>query len=124
LIDIIDDIIAILNEIEDLDGRVYRRWPKKKAKMPAVLVSRISGNVQMSDADGSEVIANLTYSIDVNADSQDVADVLVSKAVNALSRYNLHRTGLTDFYDDELRVYRAIITLSVTVDRRGNTFTY
>jgi len=124
LIDIIDDIIAILNEIEDLDGRVYRRWPKKKVKMPAVLVSRISGNVQMSDADGSEVIANLTYSIDVNADSQDVADVLVSKAVNALSRYNLHRTGLTDFYDDELRVYRAIITLSVTVDRRGNTFTY
>lgn len=124
MIDIIDDIIAILNEIEDLDGRVYRRWPKKKVKMPAVLVSRISGNVQMSDADGSEVIANLTYSIDVNADSQDVADVLVSKAVNALSRYNLHRTGLTDFYDDELRVYRAIITLSVTVDRRGNTFTY
>ena len=124
MIDITNDVIRILGEIDGLNGRVYRRWPKKDAKMPAVLVSRVGGYAKFTDTDGSEVIADLTYSIDINAKNQEDADRLVSEVLDVLGGYNLHRTGLTDFYDDILRVYRVILTVSGTVDKRGNTFTY
>lgn len=123
MIDITDDVVKILNAEPELKGKVYRRWPKKSLKMPAVLVSRIGGNPIQTDADGSEVIATLTYSVDINANTQEKADSLTAIASDALSRYNLHRAGMTDFYDEVLQVYRVILTLTVTVDKRGNTFT-
>lgn len=122
MIDAIADIVAIAKTIEPLQGRVYRRWPKKTLGMPCALVSRISRTVIQSDRDGREVIAALTYSIDINAKTQDEADTATALLVDALARYNFHST-LTDFYDDVLQVYRVIITASGTVDKRGNTFT-
>ena len=124
MIDITDQVVGIIEGIEGLDGRVFRRYPKKKVALPAVLVSRVGGNPTFSDADGSEVIASLTYSIDINAEDIRTADRLTAEVVDALARYNLHRTGLTDFYDDVLKVYRVILTFTGTVDKRGNTFTY
>jgi len=124
MIDVTDQIIEILEGIEELEGKVYRRYPKHSAiPMPAVLVSRISGSTRLADADGSEIIASLTYSIDVNAVGIKDADRIASEVADAMSRYNFHRTGMTDFYDDVLRVYRVILTFTGQVDRRGNTFT-
>ena len=123
MIDVIDDIVKVLNSIDELKGKVYRRWPKKAVKMPAVLVSRIGGNPTLTESDGSEVIASLTYSIDINANTQEKADSLTAIVVDTLSQYNMHRAGTTDFYDEVLQVYRCILTFMVTVDKRGNTFT-
>ena len=123
MIDITDDVIGILSEIDGIEGRVYRRWPKTKVRMPAILVSRISGVATLTDADGSEIIANLTYSIDINAEDLKAVDRIASETVDALSMYNMHRTGMTDFYDDFRRVYRVILTFNGTIDKRGNTFT-
>ena len=124
MIDITDDIVRILEGIDELDGRVYRKWPKTTATtMPAVLVSRTGGSPRLTDADGSEVIASLVYSIDINASSLKDADRLASEVADRMARHNLHRTGISDFYDDVLRVYRVILTFSGQVDRRGNTFT-
>lgn len=122
MIDVLPSIIGAISPIEALGGRVYRRWPKTKAKTPACIVSRISGNPTLTDADGSEVIAQMVYSIDINADDADQADAIGEQVVDRLAGYNFHRTGDMDFYDDQLRVYRRILTFMGTVDRRGNTF--
>jgi len=124
MIDIVDDVVAVCKAVEALDGHVYRRWPKvaKKTPMPACLISRMGASPVFTDADGSEVVVRLTYSIDINAESQEQADGIAEQVADGLARYNLHRTGFTDFYDDALRVYRVILTVTGTVDRRGNTF--
>ncbi len=123
MIEIIDDVIGLVRTVPELGGRVYRVWPKKKLKMPAALVSRIGGNPTFTDADGSEVIANVAYSVDINAEDLATLDSIVEQVADLLSTYNLHRTGLTEFYDDQLQVHRVILTVSGTVDIRGNTFT-
>lgn len=124
MIDPTDYIIRILEDIEELDGRVYRRWPKHSATtMPAVLVSRIGGSARLTDADGTEIIASLVYSVDINASGLKDADRIASEVADAMARHNFHRTGINDFYDDVLRVYRVILTFSGQVDKRGNTFT-
>lgn len=123
MIDVIDDIVKILNSTPELKGKVYRRWSKKAVKLPAVVVSRIAGSPTFTDKDGSEVIASLTYSVDINASSQERVDALTEVVTDALAEYNMHRTGTMDFYDDQLQAYRVILTFMVSVDKRGNTFT-
>lgn len=125
MIDIVDDVVAVCKSVEALNGHVYRRWPKvsRKTPMPACIVSRVGSAPVFTDADGSEVVVRLTYSVDVNAESQEEADGIAEQVVDGLARYNLHRTGFTDFFDDALKVYRVIITVSGTIDKRGNTFT-
>ena len=122
MIDIIDDVIREIRSIESVGDNVYRRWPKKKVAMPAVLVSRMGATPVFTDADGQEVIMTLYYSIDINANVQEDVESITAQVVDKLARYNLHRTGIQDFYDDALKVYRVILTVSGTVDRRGNTF--
>ena len=123
MIDIIDSIISTLGEIEELGGRVYRRWPRKDVTMPAALVSHMGRMPILTDEDGTEIQTSLTYSIDINARDQETTDRVTEKAINALARYNMHTSGHVDFYDDQLRVYRSILTVGGLVDIRGNTFT-
>lgn len=123
MIDVIGTVVSAVAAIEEVDGRAYRRWPRKKVQMPAVLVSHMGRNPVLTDADGSEIVTELSYSIDINAEDQGTADIVTEKVCDALARYNLHAVGHTDFYDDQYRVYRSIITVSGTVDIRGNTFT-
>ena len=122
MIDVLPSIIDAISPIEALGGRVYRRWPKTKAKTPACIVSRISATPTLTDADGSEIIAQMVYSIDINASDADQADAIAEQVIDRLAGYNFHRTGDMDFYDDALRVYRRILTFMGSVDRRGNTF--
>jgi len=123
MIEIINDVIESLGSIEALNGRVYRHWPKKGLSFPSILVSRISGTTKLSDADGSEIQATLTYSLDIVCESQADLDAIASEAADIMAGYNLHRTGLVDLYDDQHRIYRTVLTVSGTVDKRGNTFT-
>ena len=123
MIDIMDSIIATLGSIEELDGRVYRRWPRKDVRMPAALVSHMGRMPMLTDEEGMELLTSLTYSIDINAKDLETADRVTEKVINALARYNMHTSGQVDFYDDQLRVYRSILTVGGVVDIRGNTFT-
>ncbi len=123
MIDIIADVFEQVNSIEAVKGKVYRKWPKTKAKLPSCLISRISAIPIQTDADGSEIKAQLAYSIDINATDADEADRIAEEVTDRLSRYNLHRTGDTEFYDDTFRAWRRVITVYGTVDKRGNTFT-
>lgn len=125
MIDVIDSIIQTIKTVEDLEGRVYRRWPKVKGgvAMPACLVSHISRQPVLTDANGSEIRVRCTYSIDINTKTQNDADSIAEDVIDALAGYNFHTTGYTDIYDEVLGVYRVIMTVSGTVDKRGNTFT-
>ena len=122
MIDVLPSIVSILRNVPGFHSRVYRKWPAKDTKLPYCVVGRVSTTVPVSDHDGSEVIAYLTYSVDINADSFTNTDKLAEDAVNALAGFNIHRTGDTELYDDSARIYRRILTVSVAVDRRGNTF--
>jgi len=123
MIDIIEDIVTELNQVDGLNKKVYRKWPSKAAKGPSCLVQRISAVPTFTDADGSEVTVQLTYSIEVNAKDADEADRLASDIIDRMAGYNLHRSGDVELYDDISRNWRRIITVHGTVDRRGNTFT-
>lgn len=123
MIDIINQVVEIISNIDGLNGKVYRRWPKKKTGCPAVLVSHSGHYPALTDADGQSIMSNLIYSIDINADNPKQCDELTAKIVDALECYNFHANGMTDFYDDVLQVYRSIITVNGVVDVRGNTFT-
>lgn len=123
MIDVIQDIFEQVNAIEAVHGHVYRKWPKTKAKLPSVLISRISAVPVRTDADGSELAAQLTYSIDVNAADADAADAIAEVIGDRLARYNFHRSGDTEFYDDTFKAHRRILTFYAIVDIRGNTFT-
>jgi len=122
MIDIIDDVIQALGSIEAVGGRVYRHWPKKGLSFPAILVSRVSGSTKLSDADGSEILAQVAYSLDIVCTSQRDLDDIAEEAADIVAGYNLHRTGMMDMYDDQYRTYRTVLTVSGTVDKRGNTF--
>lgn len=123
MIDVIDDVVGIVKGVPELGDRVYRRWPKKKVAMPAAFVSRAGLAPSLTDYDGSEVIASVAYTVDINATDMSTADAIASKVSDELAKYNLHRSGMTDYYDDQLQVYRIITTFTATVDKRGNTFT-
>lgn len=123
MIDILESIVEILRTVDGFNNRVYRRWPKTNAVNPSCLVSRISATPTLSDADGSEVIVQFAYSIDINADTADEADTLASEVIDRLGTINFHRTGDMDFYDDSFGAYRRILTFMGSVDKRGNTFT-
>lgn len=123
MIDIIQDIFEQVNGIEAVQGRVYRKWPKTKAKLPSVLITRISAVPVRTDADGNEIAAQLTYSIDVNAADADAADAIAEVIGDRLARYNFHRSGDTEFFDDTFRAHRRVMTYYGIVDTRGNTFT-
>jgi len=123
MIDVLESIVEIITGIQDFDGRVYRKWPQKKATVPSCLISRISASPLSTDADGQEMAVRFVYSVDVNASTPDQADELAGKVIDALAEYNFHRQGDTDFYDDAMRSYRRILTFMGTVDLRGNTFT-
>lgn len=123
MIDVIGSIVGRIGAIEGFEGRVYRRWPKTKAKTPSCIVSRVSGHPTLIDEDGQEVIATLVYSVDVNADDPDQADALAEQVIDALGGMNFTRTGDTDFYDGEMRASRRVLTFIGTVDTRGQPFT-
>jgi len=123
MIDVLPSIVERINAIQGFNGRVYRRWPKKKVAMPSCIISRISGHPKLTDADGSEIIATLTYSVDINAADADKADELAEQVIDTLAGINFHRTGDTDFYDETTKASRRILTFMGDVDMRGNTFT-
>ncbi len=122
MIEIIDDVIRALSELDSFQGRVYRHWPRKNVATPAALVSRISGTVLLTEADGTEISARVTYSVDIISASQSDLDALAEEAADILARYNLHRTGTADYFDDSHKIYRTVLTVSGIVDKRGNTF--
>ena len=123
MIDVIQSIIQELDGIDALHGHIYRRWPRTKVIVPSCIVSRISATPILTDADGTEIITRLVYAVDVNASSADEADALAEKVTDRLSRYNFHRTGDADLYDDITKTSRRAMSFMGTVDIRGKTFT-
>lgn len=123
MIDVLPSIVEQLNTVSGFNGRVYRKWPKKIVTKPSCLVSRISAFPVLTDENGGEVIATLTYSVDINAESADRCDELAAEVIDALASISFHRTGDSDFYDDTIKAARRILTFMGTVDTRGQTFT-
>lgn len=123
MIDVLESLVEQLRTINEFDGRIYRRWPKKNVTLPSCIISRISGYTKLSDDQGEEIVAELVYSVDINAKTADEVDMLADSVANVLARYNFHRTGDTDLYDDNAKASRRVLTFMGTVDKRGNTFT-
>lgn len=123
MIDIIADVVSLVSGIEALGGRVYRQWPQVRAKAPYAVVERIGRSVIQTEADGSEVLASLTYSVDILATSPSELDALEEAVTDTLASYNLHTTGTSPTWESSTKLYRRSITFDGVVDRRGQTFT-
>lgn len=119
MIDITDQIIGIAREIV---GNAYRAWPQKAPKGPYAIIDWAGRSVEQVDADGSEVIVRLTYTIGVLAPKPSQASDLLAEVVDRMALYNFHTVGMTSVYEDPSKLYRANATIDGAVDRRGATF--
>lgn len=118
-INITDQIISICKETV---GRAYRAWPQTAPATPYAVVSLIGRNVEQADADGSEIIVRMTFSIGIMADRPSEAEDTAMRVADALATYNFHSTGFSGTYEEPNHFYRTNLTVDGAVDRRGNTF--
>jgi hypothetical protein len=123
MIDIIEDVVALIRAEPGFHNRVYRMWPRTKAVKPCCVVTRTSAVTTSTDHDGSELDVQLVYTIDIDADSIDEADSLASSAIDRMATINFHRSGDTNFYDASNAAYRRVVSFIGTVHRDGNIFT-
>lgn len=123
MIDIIGDVVSMIGDIPEIDGRVYRKWPQTKAKAPYAVVDRVGRSVILTDADGSEIMVSLTYAVDIMASSPSELDTLQGAVTDALASINLHTTGDSPMWESSTKLYRRSLSFTGTVDRRGGVFT-
>ena len=119
MIDITDQVIEICRETV---GRAFRTWPQTASPVPYAVVGKVGHNVEQADVDGTEVLVRLTYTIGIMASKPSEAQALSERVGDALALYNFHTTGYSDTYEEPNHFYRANITVSGAVDKRGTTF--
>ena len=123
MIDVIQDVIARVGSVGALAGKVYRKWPQTRAQAPYAVVDRVGRSMVLTDTDGSEVIASLSYAVDIMASSPSELDDLESAVSDALAGINFHSTGSSPMWESSTKLYRRSLTFEGVVDRRGSTFT-
>lgn len=122
MIDITSQVIEVAKRIPGIDGRAYRTYPQAKVKPPYIVVAPMGHMAELTDGDGSEIHARLTYSIDILATSPSEVDRYLSGLADRLARYNLHLTGQSPMFESSNSTYRVSTTFDGLVDRRGHTF--
>lgn len=119
----IDDIATVIEAISPtVDGRVYRKWPQTRTQTPYAIVDRVGRSVTQADADGSEVVVSIAYSVDILGDSPSQLDTIQSDITDALASYSIHATGESPLWESTNQTYRRSLTFQGSMDRRGNTF--
>ena len=122
MIDAMEAVIARLEAIDALKGRVYRAWPQKPVKGTAALVVRLSRQVETVAWDGSELAVRSTYSINLLGESLEALDALEEQVTDAMASMNLHATSAGPYLVESTNLYRISIIVSGGMDIRGNVY--
>lgn len=116
-----DQMITIAKQIEEFDDRVYREFPQTMPKAPFAVLSVISMTADFV-SEGREVIASITYSVDVYADAPDDCADIASELNDLYSQYNIIRVGGSTGFDSDCSLYRVNTSLRATLDSRGGSY--
>ena len=122
MIDLYSHVVDIIGAVDGLGGRVYSDYPSRvPTKAPYAIVGEIGNAVDLL-SDGEEIIATMTYSVDVFAPARADCRAIVSDICQVAARYGGIRLGLFDGFS-ESNLARINITLRFRADKRGATFT-
>ena len=122
MIDIINDLVALAKGIEDIGGRAYRTFPQRGlAGKPSAVISCVSHSPRLME-DGREVIADLSYQVQLTGPSPTELDGILGELTSLYGSRNVILNGILQGYNPDLRLYTVVATYSATVDRRGCVF--
>lgn len=122
MIDITDQVVAMMGRIPAVGGRAYRQYPQARPRGPYVVVTPTGGVPELTDGEGSAIISHQTFTIDILADSPRGVDHILSAAADRLCRINIHLTGRSPMFEGDTGLFRISATFDGMVDRRGHTF--
>ncbi|MBQ7701532.1 MAG: hypothetical protein IJT54_03925 [Candidatus Methanomethylophilaceae archaeon] len=117
----LDQLIGLTKTVSNFDERVYRGWPEAKPESPFAIVTTVA-NVTNYQYDQEEIIADLTYQVDIFADDPAEAEDLASDVSNLFNRYGIIRSGYFDGFEPSEGLRRVTINFRVSLDKRGNTY--
>lgn len=121
----IENLTQMRQIVIDATGlTVYLEYPQKAIPRGTdyAIISLVSSVPTLSESDGSEVMARLTYNIHIYAHSQTDVLEYCSKISAKCEKYNFTRLSMSPGWNDAtLGPYRTL-TISGTLDKRGNVF--
>lgn len=120
MIDITKQICDLADSVPSLNGKVYRTWPQKRVKSLFAVVNPLSHSAELTAADGSEIIARLTYAITLATPTQSDLDSVSATLIDLYQSYNLRALTAGPYWSAEQSAYMQVITISASVDKRGN----
>lgn len=122
MIDITDSLVKLAKTVKPFRNRVYRRYPIKAPTSPFMTISPFGRSTVLVEDDGSELVANLVYLVEIYDKDQERLDSLVESVNNVFNSRTALCTSRTPDYDNVTELYSESLVYSVTVDKRGATY--
>lgn len=124
MIDIIDKIIERTQTDKSLGGRVYREYPAINAMdgLPFAVVAHSGHGTLSKDELGSEIMAQLAYTVRVYGKELEQVDILSTALINIYNSMGIDISSYSTAYNEPTETHFSTIGLSCKADRRGATF--
>lgn len=118
MITLSEKIVALLAELET---PVFYFYPQRWERLP-VVSWRESGNHEIAQADGREILAELTYDIDIWSDFPAENQKIFVQIDDLMSSLRFRRDFMEDLFDSRTgRCHRAIRYRAIA-DASGNIY--
>lgn len=124
MIDLIDTIIESTQSEQTLGGRVYREYPAVNPMngQPFAVVAHSGHGVLSADERGSEIIAQLAYTVRVYASELETVDSVSHALINIYNSMGIDISSYSTAYFEPSDTHYATIGLSCKADSRGATY--
>lgn len=123
MIDLTRWVLDTTNSLDALNGHVFRTWPQKRLGQKAVptfaVVTALSRQPELTGPGGEEIITRLAYAVTLCTPTLAEQDAIATDLIDLYQSYNLMTTWANLGYDTDQGSYRAVLTLTGSVDKRG-----
>ena len=124
MIKITDQVLNMVKRVEAFDGRVYRSYPQQvQVTTPFCVISEIGHNTELTNGEGEELIAGITFSIDIYSRVSSANEDLHEQISNTLLAYNILPSSYYPDFQPLNGLYRVNATYRARIDVRGQTYT-
>ena len=121
MIDVISDMLDLAERA--VKGKAYRSWPAvQNLTDPYAVVTPSGRTVLQSDDRGGELVVQLSYNVDIFANSQEAVNEAVELLTNLYNSKSIQCTGYSPSYATDNEMYTATASYYVVVDVRGMTY--
>ena len=87
-----------------------------------VIVWRESGNRSAARADGSELLSELEYTLDIYALAQEEGTRMAEASDAAMTELGLQRTYATELFESDVKLHHRVMRYRCIVDEQGNIY--